>query len=393
MATRTINGPLNDTHARARWALLLGNFVIGTGVLAPAGLINELSSAFAVDVPTVGSLIGYGAAILCIEAPLFAFVTNRLDRRVLLTAALVLYVFGHLLSAFTTNFNVLLAIRLAMVGGAAIFTPQAASSIGLFIAPEHRAGSVAFIFLGWSVALAIGVPLVSLFGAHFGWSTTYLALAAASMIAAIAVFATVPGGLMTPPLSAAAWKAVFANRNVQLLLAVTCIFLAGQFTEYPFIAAHLKSAAGADASTIAILFAVYGFAGVVGATIAAKVIDRFGGPRTTSVSLVLVIIGLSVWSLSGASVLLAGLGLAIWGSGAAPSIAAQQARLIAADPMAASATVALNTSLLYAGQAIGTALGGWTLSSGHDDKSGIIAVALVAIALLASITAQRRFSA
>jgi MFS transporter, DHA1 family, inner membrane transport protein len=106
-----------------------------------------------------------------------------------------------------------------------------------------------------------------------------------------------------------------------------------------------------------------------------------------------VIIGLSLWALSGPSVLLAGIGLAIWGSGAAPSIAAQQARLIAADPNAASATVALNTSLLYAGQAIGTALGGWTLSSGHDDQSGIIAVTLVAIALLASITAQRRFSA
>ncbi len=384
---------MNDAQARARWALLFGNFVIGTGVLAPAGLINEISSAFAIDVPTAGSLIGYGAALLCIEAPLLAFVTNRLGRRGLLTAALVLYVIGHLLSAFASSFGVLLAIRLAMVGGAAVFTPQAASAIGLFIGPEHRAGSVAFIFLGWSVALAIGVPLVSLFGAHFGWSATYLVLAGASAVATAAVFATVPGGLMTPPLSGAAWKAVFTNRKVQLLLVVTCIFLAGQFTEYPFVAAHLKSVASAGASTIAILFAVYGFAGVVGATIAARTIDRLGGPRTTSVSLVLVILGMSIWALSGASVLLAGLGLAIWGSGAAPAIAAQQARLIAADPNAASATVALNTSLLYAGQAIGTTLGGWTLSSGHAEKSGIVAVTLIAIALVASITAQRRFSA
>jgi predicted MFS family arabinose efflux permease len=92
-------------------------------------------------------------------------------------------------------------------------------------------------------------------------------------------------------------------------------------------------------------------------------------------------------------VLLAGLGLAIWGAGASPAIAAQQARLIAADPMAASATVALNTSLLYAGQAIGTALGGWTLSIGRADWSGMIAVALIVIALVASIAAERRFSA
>jgi len=328
--------------------------------------------------------------VLCIEAPLLAFLTNRVDRRVLLTAALVLYVAGHLLSAFAPSFGVLLAVRLAMVGGAAVFTPQAASAIGLFIAPEHRAGSVAFIFLGWSVALAVGVPLASLSGAHFGWSATYLVLALASAVAATAVLATVPGRLVTPPLSVAAWKAVFRNRKVQLLLAVTCIFLAGQFTEFPFVAARLKSDVGADASTIAILLAVYGFAGVVGASIAAGAIDRLGGPRTTRISLVFVMIGLGVWSLSGASVLLAGLGLAIWGSGSSPAIAAQQARLIAADPMAASATVALNTSLLYAGQALGTTLGGWTLSSGHGNWSGIVAVALVATAFFASIAAERQ---
>ena len=99
---------------RARWALLFGNFVIGTGVLAPAGLINEISSAFAVDIPRAGSLIGYGAAVLCVEAPLLAFLTNRVDRRGLLTAALVLYVVGHLLSAYATSFGVLLAISRPM---------------------------------------------------------------------------------------------------------------------------------------------------------------------------------------------------------------------------------------------------------------------------------------
>jgi predicted MFS family arabinose efflux permease len=180
---------------------------------------------------------------------------------------------------------------------------------------------------------------------------------------------------------------------MQLLLLVTCTFLAGQFTEYPFVAAQLKSAAGAGAATIATLFAIYGFAGIVGSTIAAAVINRLGGPRTISLSLVLVIVGLCGWSLSGASVLLAALSLLIWGSGAGPVVAAQQTRLIAADPMAASATVALNTSLVYAGQAIGTALGGWTLSNGHGNTSGMLAVTLIAIALLASIAAERRFPA
>jgi predicted MFS family arabinose efflux permease len=384
---------MTAAQARARWALLFGNFVIGTGVLGPAGLMNELASAFAVDVPTAGTLIGYGAALLCIEAPLLAFLTNRVDRRTLLTAALLLYVAGHVLSALAPTFGALLAIRLCMVASAAIFTPQAASAIALFIAPDHRAGSVAFIFLGWSVALAAGIPLISLIGAQFGWSTAYWVLAIASAMATAAVFATVPAHLKTPSLSVAAWKAVFKNTKVRILLAVTCIFLAGQFTEYPFIAPQLKRETASTPSTIAILFAVYGSAGVIGSMTAAAAIDRLGAQRMASLCLVLVIAGLSLWSISGASIALAAAGLFVWGCGAGPAIAAQQARLIAANPNAASATVALNTSLLYAGQAIGTLFGGWTLSSGHADRSGQLAVTLVVLALVASMVANRRFSA
>ena len=61
----------------ALWPLLLGNFVIGTGVMAPAGLITELTAAFAVDVAAVGSLIAWGGALLCVQAPIVAFATSR----------------------------------------------------------------------------------------------------------------------------------------------------------------------------------------------------------------------------------------------------------------------------------------------------------------------------
>ena len=47
-----------DAHRAALWALLFGNFVIGAGILAPAGLINDLRQAFNVDAATVGTLIG-----------------------------------------------------------------------------------------------------------------------------------------------------------------------------------------------------------------------------------------------------------------------------------------------------------------------------------------------
>ncbi len=380
------------SESAARWALLFGNFVIGTGVLAPAGLINQLSAAFAVDAATAGSLIAYGAALLFVEAPLLAFVTNRVDRRALLTGALVVYAAGLLASGFASSFTLLLIVRLALIGSAAVFTPQAASTIGLLVRVEHRASAVAFVFLGWALALAIGIPLVSLIGAYTGWATAYFILGASSALAAAVVFASVPRGLTAPAMSLAAWSRLLTTKAVLLLLATTTIFIAGQFTAYPFVAAQLKSRLGADPDLIAILFAVYGLAGVIGAAISAAAIGKLGAPRSASYALIAVIVGLACWSGSGASLGVASVGLFLWGAGGGPAISAQQARLIAANPAASSASVAMNTSVLYAGQALGAALGGQLLASGHLAGLGFIGVGLVCVALAMSLLAQRRFA-
>ena len=53
-----------------------------------------------------------------------------------------------------------------------------------------------------------------------------------------------------------------------------------------------------------------------------------------------------------------GLAVAIWGIGFASTNSMQQVRLVAAAPALASASVSLNTSALYIGQAIGSAIGG-----------------------------------
>jgi predicted MFS family arabinose efflux permease len=278
-----------------------------------------------------------------------------------------------------------------MIGAAAVFTPQAASALGLFIAPERRAGAVAFIFLGWSLASAVGIPLASLLGALTGWSFVYLLLGVSSAVASAAVYLTLPRGLYAPPLSLATWKKVIARGPILALLVVTCLFVAGQFTEYPFVAAKLKTSLGASPQQIAILLAVYGVAGVVGSAMAVRAINRYGPSATASFAIGVVIVGIGLWAVSGASLALATLGLVVWGCSGGPAISGQQGRFIAADPAVASASVALNTSVIYAGQAIGTAIGGRMIASSYAGWVGLASIGLVLAALFASITASRRF--
>ena len=381
---------VHHPHSPTLWALRAGNFAIGTGVLAPAGLMHDLSQAFAVDAATVGTLIAYGGALLCIEAPVLAFLTNRMDRRRLLVGALLLYALGHAVSALAADFHALLAIRLVMIAAVACFTPQAASALPLLIAPEQRAGDITFIFLGWSLAGAIGIPLINLIGALVGWQAAYLLLAAASGLAGVAVFLTMPPGLQAHRLSITAWHNVLTSGSIWGILGISGIAIAGQYMQYPYIVVELKTRLHTDPFTTATLLAIYGCASILGTILATRVVHLLGVRTTVSTFLGAILLGLILWTAKPSLLPLVGVTMFVWGIGMSPAIAAQQARLIEANPIAASASTSLNTSIVYLGQAAGTFAGGEMLIREHATFSATLAIGMLALALALSLLLHLR---
>src|SRR6266699_4431390 len=140
-------------HVERRFAgtaLTLGNFVTGTSILAPAGMLSELSRGLEVSIRDAGLLITFGAIVLCIGSPLAAWLTSRIERHALLTATLAVLAIANAASAFAPDYATLLVIRLIMLAIGALYTPQAAGTAALIVAPEKRGGTIAYIFLGWS---------------------------------------------------------------------------------------------------------------------------------------------------------------------------------------------------------------------------------------------------
>jgi DHA1 family inner membrane transport protein len=73
------------THLSSRLALMSGNFIIGLSVLAPAGMLTELSAGLGVTVRDIGLLVTYGAVILCFGSPIVSWLTARVGRRLLMS--------------------------------------------------------------------------------------------------------------------------------------------------------------------------------------------------------------------------------------------------------------------------------------------------------------------
>ena len=133
----------SHVHRRfAPTALMLGNIVTGCSVLAPAGMLPELSQSLDVSIRTAGLLITFGAVVLCIGSPLTAWLTSRIERRTLLTATLAVLA-SNVASAFAPDYASLLVIRLVMLAIGELYTPQAAGTAALIVPPEKRGSTIA----------------------------------------------------------------------------------------------------------------------------------------------------------------------------------------------------------------------------------------------------------
>jgi predicted MFS family arabinose efflux permease len=142
---------------------------------------------------------------------------------------------------------------------------------------------------------------------------------------------------------------------------VTVLYAAGQFVLFSYMAPYFRQKLQLSAGALSLYFMWFGAFGLLGNMVMARYIDRIGTPRAVmagvglmAASMVLFPLGTSLWLAAAVSV--------PWALGCFSANSAQQARLVGIAPALASASVALNSSAMYAGQAIGAATGGWFIA-------------------------------
>lgn len=372
----------------ALWALLAGNFVIGTGVMVVPGTLNEISASLSVTAATAGQLITAAAIVMCLGAPLLAALVAGWDRRQLLALTLLWYAAGHALCTLMPSFGTLLPVRMLTVIAPAIFTPQAAACAGMLVPPEHRGRAVTFVFLGWSMASVLGLPIGALIGGHLGWRMAFMAIAMLSIVSAASIWLTLPTGIRPAALTAAAWSRVLRSPVLMGIVSVTALQGSGQFVLFSYFGPVLKQSFGADANTLSLMWALFGAFGLIGNMVVSRYIDRIGAGRMVLLTSSLIALSLFLWPFAST---LAWLAVVIvpWGLGCFATNSAQQARLVGLAPALAPGSVALNSSGIYIGQAVGAGLGGWLLANDAAPWMSRVGLALLLVAIGLSVTIDR----
>ncbi|OOL15562.1 MFS transporter [Ochrobactrum sp. P6BS-III] len=373
------------------WFLALGTFAIGTEGFMIAPLLPAISADLGMSLSATAMLVVVFTLVLALSSPIATVITGGLRRRDTLLLAMMLFTGGNLIAAFAPGFGTLIVARILMAVAAGLYAPNANAFAGMIVPSEKRGRALAIVSGGMTIAIALGLPLGSIIGHAFGWRSTFLMVAAMGAAAIIGILAGVGrnAGASTTIASLGERIGVIRQTPVLKLLSVTLFWSMGAYTAYPYIAPYLSQTFTFADRGIAATVTLWGVFAALGVFTGGALNDRFGSLKVAKLSLIALALSFAALAMATifpgmGAVLLALLAVAGWGFSVWSFFPAQMARLIVAGGHSQpSVALSLNTSTMYLGFSIGSAIGAGIIAIGNVWMIGAVAAVmeLVAVAL------------
>ncbi|MFE3683384.1 MFS transporter [Streptomyces sp. NPDC059095] len=255
-------------------ALAIGAFGIGTTEFVIMGLLPEVAGTFDVSIPTAGYLVsGYAVGVM-LGAPLMTVLGTKITRKRMLMLLMGFFIAGNVLSALAPAFGLMLTGRIvASLAHGAFFGIGSVVAADL-VAPEKKAGAIAMMFTGLTVANVVGVPAGTLIGQQVGWRATFLVVASLGVLGLLGVAKLVPDMPKTQGVRLRHEIAAFRNVQVLLAMAMTVLGFGGVFAAITYITPMMTNVAGYADTSVTWLLVLFGLGMVSGNLIGGRFADR-----------------------------------------------------------------------------------------------------------------------
>lgn len=364
-------------------ALAAGAFGIGVTEFAPMGMLPSIAADLQISIPVAGLLVSAYAIGVMIGAPLMTLTTGRVNRRTLLMALMGIFTLGNLLSALAGGYWMLMAARIVTSFNHGAFFGVGSVVAASLVPPNRRAGAVAAMFSGLTIAMIGGLPLAAWMGETLGWRAAFGAIAILGAGVMVALRFAVPslpaevGGDLRSELL------VLARPPVLAALALTTIGFGGMFTVFTYIVPILRDATQVSTGFVTVMLMLFGIGATIGNMAGGRLSDR-SVDRTLAVMLGIVAVTLIAFAEAMRWPLPAAAAIFVWGFASFAIVPPLQMRVMEAAAEAPNLASAMNIGAFNLGNAIGAAAGGGVIGAGW----GYPAVSLVGAAMAAAALAM-----
>ncbi|MEV6650095.1 MFS transporter [Streptomyces sp. NPDC051219] len=374
-------------------ALAIGAFGIGTTEFVITGLLPEVAADYGVSIPTAGFLVtGYALGVV-LGAPLMTILGTRVSRKRMLMLLMGLFIVGNVISAVASVFGVMLAGRVvASLAHGAFFGIGSVVAADL-VAPQKKAGAIAMMFTGLTVANVVGVPMGTLVGQTLGWRVTFLIVAALGVVGLLGVARLVPEQPRPEGVRVRLELAAFRNVQVLLAMAMTVLGFGGVFAAITYITPMMTDVAGFADTSVTWLLVLFGLGMVGGNLVGGRYADRKLMPMLY-VSLGALAVVLALFTLTAHHKIAAAATIVLIGALGFATVPPLQKRVLDQAAGAPTLASAVNIGAFNLGNALAAWLGGLVIAGGFGYTApnwvgAALAASALALALLSGALERR----
>ncbi len=315
-------------YRRASWALFLGGFATFSLLYNLQPLMPMLAGAFGLTPALASGAVSAATIALAMALIPAAILADRLGRKPVMTAALVLATLFTLVGAFAEGFNGLLVSR-ALLGLSLAGLPAVAMA---YLSEEFEPSAIGRAMGLYISGNALGGLSGRFFAAqiaeHADWRVALICLAAFSALTVTAFWRMLPPSRHFRPSGGAFAglpghaREIFADGGLRSLFALGFLLM-GCFTSlYNYLGFRLVEAPfSLSAAQIGMVFLLY-LVGIVASNLAVRLVERLGRANTLRAMVGLMVAGLALtlaWQLW---LVVLGVGLFTFGFFAGHSVAA-----------------------------------------------------------------------
>lgn len=370
-------------------ALAVGAFGIGVTEFAPMGMLPVIAGDLHVSIPAAGLLISAYAMGVLIGAPLLTLTTGRIDRRTLLIALMGIFTLGNALSAMAGGYWMLMAARVVTSFNHGAFFGVGSVVAASLVPPDKRAGAVAAMFTGLTVATIGGVPAATWVSEAVGWRTAFAGIAGVGAIAMLSLRLALPSLPADEDGDMRAELRVLTRGPVVMALALTTIGFGGVFTVFTYIVPILRDVTHGSTGYVTAMLMLFGVGATIGNGLGGRLADR-SVERTLMTMLTIMALTLLAFTVLMQWPVTAAVAILVWGIASFAIVPPLQMRVMDAASDAPNLASAMNIGAFNLGNAIGAALGGGVIGAGLGLPTVSLAGAAMAAVALAMLLAFRR---
>ena len=351
--------------------------------------LPTLERAFGATTTQLTTVLGVGE-VAGLSTVLFGRQLDRGRERAVMVGALALVGASALialigsLAAFAVSFFVL-------VLGVSNLTVAGQAWISHRVDYRWRARSIGLYEVSWAAALLIGAPIVAVLINRFGWRGPFVAVAVASVLAAVVVATSLPRHVRPqhpPPTGQAARTAPITTKAWLVMSASATVAMAG-LSVFVISGSWLSDEFGVSTGGIGLVAMTFGATELISSLSSAAFADRLGKLRTTLAGIVLLLVGLAVMVSSDGRLWVGVVGLVVFLFGFELAFVTSLSLVSEAMPDARGVTLATGNAVGTAARASGAIASGWLYGAHGVNGSAALATS-AAVASAACLLLSRR---